>query len=228
VKQFSELRDKAIRSKALLPPEDAQVQRVQRITNDLIPLAVKWNARAKNWQWEAIVVSAPLVNALCMPGGKIAVFTALLDRGQLTDDELAMVIGHEMAHALREHARTRAAKSTLTNVGAGTIAILLGGNMGEIAKVSGGLMTLKFSRDDERDADLVGMELAARAGYDPEAAVTLWEKMNKIVPMARPVYLATHPSGEERVRRLKANLKRVKPIYERAKASRPATSAVKQ
>ena len=112
-----------------------------------------------------------------MPGGKIAVFTGIVDALKLTDDELAVVLGHEMAHALREHARARTAKITLTNVGTLAIGLVIGGNVGELARQGGGLLALKFNRDDERDADLIGLELAARAGYDPQAGITLWEKM---------------------------------------------------
>jgi predicted Zn-dependent protease len=221
IEQFGQLRDQAIARKSLVPTDDAQAKRLQRITQDLLPHTGKWNARAKGWQWETILIRAPTLNAFCLPGGKIAVFTGLLDTLKLTDDEIAMVMGHEMAHALREHARSRTAKTTLTNVGTRTISILLGGNMGEIARVSGGLMTLKFNRDDERDADLVGMELAARAGYDPESGITLWEKMNALPKSTPPPWLSTHPSGEYRIKLFKDNLKRLKPIYEKARATRP-------
>src|SRR4030095_8624569 len=151
---------------------------------------------------------------------KIAVFTGILDTLKLTDDEVAIVLGHEMAHALREHARARAVKSTLTEGGAFTVGLLIGGNMGEIAKQGGGLLTLKFNRDDERDADLIGMELAARAGYNPEAGITLWEKMGNAARGAPPPWLSTHPSSESRVALIKLNLKRVMPLYERARANK--------
>jgi predicted Zn-dependent protease len=222
--QYRQLREQAIARKALVPADDPQAQRVQGIAKELIPHANKWNARAKDWQWELILIKSPVINALCMPGGKIVVFTGLLDTLKLTDDELAVVIGHEMAHAVREHARARAVKSTLTRVGAGTVAILLGGNIGEIAKVSGGLMTLKFNRSDERDADLVGMELAARAGYNPEAGITLWEKMEQLAAISQPPWLSTHPTTDNRIKQIKVNLKRVQPLYERARANRPSAA----
>ena len=160
-----------------------------------------------------------------MPGGKIAVFTGILDALKLTDDELAVVLGHEMAHALREHARARAAKVSLTNVGALAIGLVIGGNVGELARQGGGLLNLKFNRDDERDADLIGMELAARAGYDPKAGITLWEKMGQVAKNAAPPWLSTHPSGDDRIKRLREALPQVMPLYEKAKASKPAASA---
>jgi len=218
--QYSQLRAQAISRKALLTGEDPVAKRVQRIAQDLLPHAHKWNRRAKDWRWEVMVIKAPPVNALCMPGGKIAVFTGIIDALKLTDDELAMVIGHEMAHALREHARARAAKTTLTNVSTLAVGLVVGGNVGELARQGGGLLVLQFNRNDERDADLIGMELAARAGYDPAAGITLWQKMAQVPGNVRPTWLSTHPSSEDRMRRIKAAMKDVARLYEKANARR--------
>jgi predicted Zn-dependent protease len=225
VQQYDQLRAQAVSRNSLPPADDAIAKRVQAITNDLMPYTQKWNSRAKDWKWEVIVVKTPTINALCMPGGKIAVFTGLLDAIKPTDDELAMVLGHEMAHALREHARTRTAKVTLTNVGTLAIGLVIGGNMGELARQGGGLLALKFNRDDERDADLIGMELAARAGYDPQSGITLWQKMGQAAKGTPPPWLSTHPSGEERLRRIRTALPQVSGIYEKAKAKRPTPVA---
>jgi Zn-dependent protease with chaperone function len=221
LQQYGQLRAQATGRNALLPAEDAQAKRVQRITQELLPHTHKWNPRAKDWRWEVFVVKTPTINALCMPGGKIAVFTGILDALKLTDDELAVVLGHEMAHALREHARARAAKVTLTNVGTLVVGLVIGGNVGELARQGGGLLALKFNRDDEKDADLIGMEIAARAGYDPEAGITLWQKMGQIAGNARPPWLSTHPSSEDRARRIRGAMKDVAKLYEKAKANRP-------
>ncbi len=221
LQQYEQLRGQAATRNALVAADDPQSKRVQRIADDLLPHTHKWHPRAKEWQWQVIVVKTPAINALCMPGGKIAVFTGILDALSLTDDETAMVLGHEMAHALREHARARTAKVTLTNAGALAVGLVIGGNVGELARQGGGLLSLKFNRDDERDADLIGMELAARAGYNPEAGITLWEKMSKAVRGAPPPWLSTHPSGADRIARIKQNLKYVMPLYERAKARKP-------
>jgi predicted Zn-dependent protease len=225
LQQYGQLRAQAVGRNALLPEDDAQAKRVQRIAKELLPHTHKWNSRAKDWPWEVIVVKTSTVNALCMPGGKIAVFTGIIDTLKLTDDELAIVLGHEMAHALREHARARAAKVTLTNVGTLAVGLVIGGNVGELARQGGGLLNLKFNRDDERDADLIGMEIAARAGYDPEAGITLWQKMAQVARGAPPTWLSTHPSSEDRVRRIKAAMKDVAKLYERGKANRPPPQA---
>ncbi len=225
VEQYGQLRAQATSRNSLLPADDPVTKRVQRISQELMPFSKKWNPRANDWQWEIAVIKTPTVNALCMPGGKIAVFTGILDALKLTDDELAVVLGHEMAHALREHARARTAKVTLTNVGTLAIGLVIGGNVGELARQGGGLLTLKFNRDDERDADLIGLELAARAGYDPQAGITLWEKMAQVAKGAPPTWLSTHPSGEDRKQRTKDALKQVTPLYEKAKASKPPAPA---
>jgi Zn-dependent protease with chaperone function len=223
--QYDQLRAQAVSRNALVPADDPVAKRVQRIAQELLPHTHKWHPRAKDWKWEITVIKTPAINALCMPGGKIAVFTGILDTLKLTDDELAVVLGHEMAHALREHARARTAKVTLTNVGTLAVGLVIGGNVGELARQGGGLLALRFNRDDERDADLVALELAARAAYNPEAGITLWQKMTQAAKGTPPTWLSTHPSGEDRERRTKAALKDVTPIYEKAKANKPPVAA---
>ena len=218
--QYSQLTREAYGKRALLGENEPQVQRVRRIATALLPGAAKFNDRAKNWAWDVNVINSGNINAFCMPGGKIVVFSGILDKLKLTEDEVAMVVGHEIAHALREHARERAAKGMLTNLAAAAVSIFIGGNAGEIARQGGGLLALKFSRSDETEADLVGMELAARAGYDPRAGVTLWEKMALAAKGAPPQWFSTHPSSRSRVETIKKNLPDVLPLYEEAKAGR--------
>lgn len=219
--QFSALKQQANSKRALLPPNHPQNERLRRIARELLPFAEKWNPRAKEWKWEVVAIQSNNINAFCMPGGKIAFFTGILEQLQLTDDEVAMVMGHEIAHALREHARERAAKSTLTNVGGRIIGSLIFGQAGEaIGAGASNLLTLKFSRDDEKEADLVGMELAARAGYNPAAGITLWEKMGRAAKGAPPQWLSTHPAGETRIQLIKDHLKEVEGLYERARAAK--------
>lgn len=219
--QYDSLTKQAEAKHALLPAGHPMTERVRRIGNELLPFATKFNERAKDWDWKINVINSKTVNAFCMPGGKIAVFSGIINELQLTDDELAMVMGHEIAHALHEHARERAAKGMLTNLGVIAVGILAGGSAGELARVSGGLMGLKFSRSDESEADLIGMELAARAGYDPRSGVTLWEKMSAKAKGAPPQWMSTHPSGQTRIADIKKHLDEAMPIYERAKANRP-------
>ena len=166
VQQYGELLAQARQQGALAQPGNAQLQRLQTIAQRLIPQALAWNDRAKGWKWEVNLIGSKQINAFCMPGGKIVFFTGLIDQLQLTDDEIAMVMGHEMAHALREHSREQLAKTQATDLGIRLGAAIFGlGDMGTAAANLGGkLLTLKFSRSDESDADLVGLEMAARAG----------------------------------------------------------------
>jgi len=222
--QYGMLKQQAISKRALLAQDHPQSVRLRRIASDLLPHAHKWNPRAKNWKWEVNVIDSGNINAFCMPGGKIAFFTGILDKLRLTDDEVAIVMGHEIAHALREHARERAAKTTLTNVGGRIIgSLIFGGGAGEaIGSAGGNLLTLRFSRSDELESDLIGMELAARAGYDPAAGISLWEKMSAAAKGAPPQWLSTHPAGDTRIQLIRDNLKDVAALYERAKAARAA------
>jgi Zn-dependent protease with chaperone function len=218
--QYDQLKGQAQSKHALLPESHPTSQRVKEIARALLPYARKFNDRADKWDWEVNVINSGTVNAFCMPGGKIVVFTGIIDKLKLTDDELAMIIGHEIAHALREHARERAAKGMLTNVGILAVGVLVGNGAGELARVSGGLLGLKFSRGDETESDLVGMELAARAGYDPAAGITLWQKMSALATGAPMEWFSTHPSSSTRVDVIKKNLPDVLPLYEKARARR--------
>jgi Zn-dependent protease with chaperone function len=221
--QYAELLKEAAAKGALASENYPQLRRLRSIATRLIGDAPRWNARARDWHWEVNLIGSKEVNAFCMPGGKIAVFSGLIDRLQLTDDELAMVLGHEMAHALREHARERIAKSEGTGALLSLGAQLFGlGQIGNYAaNIGTQLLTLKFSRDEESEADLVGLEMGARTGFNPRAAVTLWEKMDRVGSTAGGLaFLSDHPNGPERLRRLQQNIPRVEPLYEQAIARR--------
>jgi Zn-dependent protease with chaperone function len=219
MKQYGELLREAASKKALASPDDPQLLRLRRIAERIIPFAEAWNPRAKVWKWEVNLIGSKQVNAFCMPAGKIAFYTGILDQLKLTDDEVAQVMGHEIAHALREHARARMGKSAATNIGASVLSQLLGlGDLGRtVASYGVSLLNMTFSRSDESEADLVGLELAARAGYDPQAGVTLWQKMAASNQSAPPQWLSTHPSGNTRIADIERNLPRVMPLYERAR-----------
>ena len=202
----------------LATPENVQLRRLVMISTRLRPFAGMWNERAIGWQWEVNLINSPPVNAFCMPGGKIAFYWGILSKLQLSDDEVAMVMGHEMTHALREHGRSQIGKQVATQ---GTIALLAGlfgwGNAGRTAAGMGGrLLSLKYSRDDETEADLIGLELAARAGYQPQAAISLWQKMEAASKGAPPGFLSDHPSNPDRLRVIAANIPRVQGLYDRA------------
>ena len=216
--QYSELIAQARAKNALAPDDHPQTVRLREIAKRIIPFSDTWNARAKQWKWEVNLINSKELNAFCMPGGKIAFFSGILRQLKLNDDEVAMIMGHEAAHALREHARERVGKTMATRGGIEVLSALLGlGSTGRMmADLGGQLLTLKFSRSDESEADLVGMELAARSGYDPHAGVSLWEKMGEAAKGAPPQFLSTHPSGPSRIRDIQANLPRVQPLYERA------------
>ncbi|MEN9451052.1 MAG: hypothetical protein RLZZ369_111 [Pseudomonadota bacterium] len=216
--QYAQMGQDARQKGALLPDNHPQVVRLRAIAKRLIPYSMEWNKRATQWQWEVIVLNSKELNAFCMPGGKIAFYTGILEQLQLTDDEVAMVMGHEIAHALREHARERMGKTSATKLGANLISGLLGlGSTGDaLLNMGGQLLTLKFSRENESEADLVGMELAARAGYDPRAGVSLWQKMSAASKGAPPQWMSTHPSGSSRIQEIQASLPKVMPLYDRA------------
>jgi predicted Zn-dependent protease len=216
--QYAQLANEAKSQNALLPDNHPQVIRLRAIAQRIIPFSPPWNKRASQWQWQVIALNSKELNAFCMPGGKIAFYTGILDQLQLTDDEVAMVMGHEVAHALREHARARMGKSSATRFGASLLSGLLGlGNTGDaLLNMGGQLLTLKFSREDESEADLVGMELAARSGYDPHAGISLWQKMSAAAKGAPPQWMSTHPSSNTRIQDIQANLPKVMPLFERA------------
>lgn len=216
--QYRQMLEQADSKKALAPATDPQLRRLRAIAQRIIPYVSTWNPRARAWKWEVNLIGSRQINAFCMPGGKIAFYTGILEQLKLTDDEVAMVMGHEIAHALREHARERMGKNAATNIGANLLSQVLGlGQLGQTVTHYGAqLLTLQFSREDESEADLVGMELAARAGYDPRAGVSLWQKMSAANKNAPPQWLSTHPSGKTRIKEIQDNLPRVLPLYERA------------
>ena len=224
VQQYQQMLQQAASKNALGPDGHPQVVRLREIANKIIPHSYDWNPRARQWKWEINLIGSNQINAFCMPGGKIAFFTGILTQLSLTDDEVAMVMGHEIAHALREHARERMGKSAatqgLSRLGGAVVSGLFGIDprlTDMVAREGANLLTLKFSREDETEADLVGMELGARAGYDPRAGVTLWQKMSAANKNAPPQWLSTHPSGTTRIQEMEANMPKVLPLYERTR-----------
>jgi len=222
LQQYRQMQQQAAQKKALAPPDHPQVVRLRAISQRLIPYTYEWNERARQWKWEVNLIGSKQINAFCMPGGKIAFYYGILDQLKLNDDEVAMIMGHEMTHALREHARERMGKTMATRGAIELGAAIFGlGDIGRgVAGMGGQLLTLQFSRSDESEADLVGLELAARAGYDPHAGVTLWNKMAAASKGAPPEFMSTHPSGPTRIKDIERALPQVQPLY--ARAARPA------
>ena len=215
--QYGEILEEA-QKKGQLNRDAAQTERVRRIAQRLIPHTGVFRDDAPGWQWEVNAITSTDVNAWCMPGGKIAVYTALIEKLEITDAELAAVMGHEIAHALREHARERMGRQAATGVGLAVVEILTGVSMGDMGQMlAQSMFVLPNSRDNEQEADRIGVELAARAGYDPRAAVSLWNKMTRLSGGNQPPqWLSTHPSNETRVRDLTEYSRRVLPLYEKA------------
>jgi len=209
------------RKKNQLNQDPAQVARVRAIANRLIPSTAAFRADAPGWKWEVNVVTTSEVNAWCMPGGKIAVYTGLITSLKITDDELAAVMGHEIGHALREHGRERASEQMVESLGAQAVGVALGiGDIGTqlTQTVINVTLTLPHSRTQETEADRIGVELAARSGYDPRAAVSLWQKMGRLGGGKPPEWLSTHPSDETRTRDVQGYAERVMPLYEKARS----------
>ena len=212
--------------KGVLDKDPALLKRVQDITKRLIPHTAVFRPDAAKWPWEVHVISVDEVNAWCMPGGKMAMYTGLVQKLNATDDEIAAVMGHEISHALREHARERISRQAGTQMAVGIAGALFG--IGEMGQNIGGMvadvtLNLPNSRLHETEADRIGVELAARAGFDPKAAVTLWEKMGKQSGGGQPPkWLSTHPSHEDRINDLRVYAEKVAPLYAAAKGGAAA------
>jgi predicted Zn-dependent protease len=222
--QYAQLLDEARKKDALVAPDHPQVIRLRAIAKRLIPFTTRWNPNAAQWQWEVNLLNSPQVNAFCMPGGRIAFFSGILTKLQLSDDEVAIVMGHEIAHALREHGREQAAKSGVTALAGRLAGVGLSAWLGIDPNLTGTAAdmvakgaTLYYSRDDETEADMVGLDLAARAGFDPRAGIALWQKMATLSQSAPPEFLSTHPSGRNRIAEMQKVMPQLLPVYARAK-----------
>ena len=208
-------------SKGALNTDPALTQRVRAIAARIEPQTAVFRRDAPGWKWEVNVVSTDELNAFCMPGGKIIFYSGLITRLKLSDDEIAIVMGHEIAHALREHSREQVsqAMAAQTAIGIGTALLGLGGASAGLGNtVYDTLIATKFSRVDESEADRIGLELAARAGYDPRAGVSLWKKMMSANQSGeQPEFLSTHPAEANRIQQIEALLPTVMPLYEAAR-----------
>lgn len=222
--QYTQMLDEAHKKDAVATDTNPQLIRLRAIAKRIIPFTSRWNPDAAKWDWQVNLLKSDTVNAFCMPGGRIAFYNGILTKLNLTDDEVAMVMGHEIAHALREHAREQAGKNNVTSLlgrvagAAGAAYFGLDPRLGDaVGSGAAKVASLSFSRTDETEADLVGMDLAARAGFDPRAGIALWEKMGAINKNQPISFLSTHPAGKDRIREMNANMHLVLPVFARAK-----------
>jgi predicted Zn-dependent protease len=204
-------------AKGALNQDKALLQRVSAIAGRLAPQTRIFRADAPGWKWEVNVITSEQINAFCMPGGKIMVYTGLAQQLKLSDDELATVIGHEMSHALREHSREQVSQAIAAQAAIGVGAALFGLGQGpaDVAAVGyQALVATRFSRTDENEADRMGLELMARGGYDPRAGVSLWQKMIEAKSGSQPPeFLSSHPTDASRVQTIQSLLPTVMPLY---------------
>jgi predicted Zn-dependent protease len=210
--------------KGVLNTDAALTARIRAIAARITPQTRVFRADAPGWKWEVNTITSDQLNAFCMPGGKIMFYTGIVQRLKLSDDEIAVIMGHEIAHALREHSREQVSQAVAAEAAIGIGAALLGLGDGA-ANLTGtayqALIASRFSRSHETEADRIGLELAARAGYDPRAGITLWKKMLGASQGGRPPeFLSTHPAEERRIQEIESLLPAVLPLYEAARGSR--------
>jgi predicted Zn-dependent protease len=216
--------------KGALDRDAAQVARIKTIVGRLVPQTTTFRDDASKWPWEAHVISLDEVNAWCMPGGKMAIYTGLINKLGATDDELAAVMGHEIAHALREHSREQMSQQAIAQAGIGIAGAIFGvGDLGQnVAGMVADVTLFKpKSRGMETEADRIGIELAARAGYNPQAAISLWQKMEKLAGGQPPKWLSTHPPHADRIADLQNYAQKVMPLYAAAKGGSAAVGGTK-
>ena len=217
---YAKLKTDAI-AQGTLNQDRSLLKRVNAIAARLEPQTGVFRNDAPGWNWEVNVISSTQINAFCMPGGKIMVYTGLAQQLALSDDELAVVIGHEMSHALREHSREQVSQAIAAQAAIDIGSSLFGLGQGSVDAASAGyqaLVATRFSRTDEDEADRMGLELMARAGYDPRSGVTLWQKMiNADSGSQPPAFLSSHPTDSSRIQTIQSLLPTVMPLYESAK-----------
>ena len=213
---------KAAQKKKILITSGPEYERLKTIANRLIPQTAVFRDDTRNWSWGLQLIDSPIVNATCAPGGRITFYSGIINKLNLTDDEIAAIMGHEIAHAVREHGREQVSQALAQNIISNVALAAAGAGSAQSIDAANQIMqyvlVLPNSRQNEREADAIGLELAARGGYDPRAAITLWQKMSKESQGKNPPeFLSTHPSNENRIKELSALIPKVMPLYEAAK-----------
>lgn len=217
---YSKLTSEAA-AKGTLNTDASMLRRLRAIAQRIEPQTKIFRPDAPDWKWEVNMINSSELNAFCMPGGKIIFYSGLIRQLNLSDEEIAVVMGHEISHALREHSREQVSQALAAQSAIGLGAALFGFGQGS-ADIAGvlyqSLVATRFSRTDENEADRMGLELSARAGYDPRAGVTLWQKMIKANSGGSPpVFLSTHPTEASRVQQIEELLPTVLPLYKAAR-----------
>ena len=206
------------KNKGTLNSDAALSRRVKGIANKLIPAVGTFRTDALDWDWQVNVIESDQLNAWAMPGGKIAFYSGIINRLELTDGEIAAIMGHEIAHALREHSRERASEQATTGLAIGVGGALLGLGAGATDMANLAYNTtfgVKHSRSHETEADRIGVELAARSGFDPRDAISVWQKMARETGgSSGPEWLSTHPSNETRIADLTVYSEKVIGLYQ--------------
>ncbi len=199
-------------------------KRVKYITGKIIAQTIELYPHTKEWEWDIRVIKDDdVINAWCMAGGKMAIYTGLLKKVKPTDDELAQVLGHEIAHAIANHSAEKMSMAMASQLGLATVAIVAGGGAGGGATMASAELAaalaiqLPNSRQAEIEADRIGIELAARAGYDPRAAETLWQKMSEASKSDIPEFISTHPNPMNRISTMRALVPEMMPYYNERK-----------
>ncbi len=207
------------KKKNTLNKNKKMLSRLRVIAKRLIKHTYIFRKDALKWNWKVNLITSDNLNAWCMPGGKIVFYTGIIDKLNLNNDEIAAIMGHEIAHALREHSRERSSQGMLTQSALGVTKELFGINSQTIdlaSWVTNITILLPNNRQQETESDRMGVELSARAGYDPYAAVNVWKKMKKLSGKNSPEFLSTHPSHDTRIDDLKTYAKRVENLYKNA------------
>jgi len=209
----------AFNEKGLISQDQALVERVNRITGRLVAQAIRQYPRTRDWEWSVEVIDEPdTVNAWAMAGGRMAIYSGLIEQTEATDDEIAQVMGHEIAHALANHTAEKMSVAMASQLGI----LAVGMSTRDERAVAGAAaaaviaVSLPHSRTAETEADRIGIELAARAGYHPDAAASLWRKMAEVGGSGPPQFLSTHPSPGNRQERLSRLAPQMMPYYEAA------------